>query len=174
VVLTGDSIGHTPPGGNSPNVTVSLEPATLEATGPALSSRAYALALALPLAWNAVCPGQRPHVTCERDPWASGQSRYHPAVPDLWSTPDKEIHLLLSAALLLAAERGGVPPGRAALLTLTAGAALEYTQGYVSRRDLAADAIGVATAYGWIRYCRWSSQRLARSAGALMGAALPH
>lgn len=144
-----------PPPGNSPNVTDPLERGTHR-----LSARGYALALTAPLVWNAVCPGQRPHHTCERDPWAPGGNRYRAGYADVWSTPDKNIHLLASAALVLAGERAGLSPEQSAGLTLGAGVALEYTQGYVSRRDIAADAAGVLAAYLWIRYVRSTGPRI--------------
>ena len=68
-----------------------------------------------------------------------------------------------SAALTSFAIGGGVQPEVAALLTFAAGVGFELTQtqggGYYSARDVAANATGVALAWGWHRFSMWRQGR---------------
>lgn len=72
---------------------------------------------------------------------------------DTWGTqasfPDKAVHAVAAFALTCAAAVVGVQPWLAGGLTLASGVAFEFVQGYASRKDMVADAVGALGAALW-------------------------
>lgn len=92
------------------------------------------------------------------DPDSGG---YH----DGWNTatdfPDKAVHALAAWAITSIGVDLGARPKYAALAVCAAGTAFEFSQGYVSVYDIAADCAGAAGAAAWQS---WRARRRARSA----------
>lgn len=72
---------------------------------------------------------------------------------DVWTTPDKRDHLNSGFFLSSAGMAMGVRPWWAAGLTCAAAVGFEFTQGYVSSKDIIAGCAGatVASAATWLR-----------------------
>lgn len=72
---------------------------------------------------------------------------------DKWNTlanfPDKGVHALAAFALTGVGVDLGARPWVAAASVCAAGAAFEFSQGYVSKMDIAADCVGAAGAALW-------------------------
>ena len=72
---------------------------------------------------------------------------------DKWNTlanfPDKGVHALAAFALTGVGVDLGARPWVAAASVCAAGAAFEFSQGYVSKVDIAADCVGAASAALW-------------------------
>ena len=72
---------------------------------------------------------------------------------DKWNTlanfPDKGVHALAAFALTGVGVDLGARPWVAAASVCAAGAAFEFSQGYVSKMDIAADCVGAASAALW-------------------------
>ena len=72
---------------------------------------------------------------------------------DNWNTaaafPDKGVHALAGFALTTVGVDLGARPWVAAASVCAAGAAFEFSQGYVSKIDIAADCVGAAGAALW-------------------------
>lgn len=79
---------------------------------------------------------------------------------DGWRTetffPDKGVHALAAWALTSAGIDLGARRWIAAATVCAAGAAFEYSQGYVSRYDIGADCVGASFAALWRG---WASRR---------------
>jgi hypothetical protein len=94
------------------------------------------------------------------DPDSGG---YH----DGWNTatdfPDKAVHALAAWAITTIGVDLGARPRYAALAVCAAGTAFEFSQGYVSVYDIAADCAGAAGAAAWQS---WRARRRARAASA--------
>jgi hypothetical protein len=92
-------------------------------------------AVGAPLVYNAACaPGM---AYCSRDPGG---------YPDTWHTEDKPIHALSASAITYSCAALSGRSRTCALLTVAAGALYEVTQGYVSKKDIAANTLGAGVA----------------------------
>ena len=85
----------------------------------------------------------------DRDPCATGaRVCWRGTYPDRWGTSDKIDHASVAYVLTSMAIGLGIRPRLAALLTCAAGAGYEFTQGYVSRKDMTADCASAILAAG--------------------------
>ena len=111
----------------------------------------YGLMLSAGVLYNLACPLG---TMCDRDTGG---------YVDSFGTIDKVAHASTAAALTSFAIGGGVQPEAAAVLTFAAGVGFELTQtqggGYYSARDVAANATGIALAWGWHRLAMWRRSR---------------
>ena len=85
---------------------------------------------------------------------------------DKWNTlaafPDKGVHALAAFALTGVGVDLGARPWVAAASVCAAGAAFEFSQGYVSKMDIAADCVGAAGAALWRSWRSRVSEREGR------------
>jgi hypothetical protein len=78
---------------------------------------------------------------------------------DGWRTeaffPDKGVHALAAWALTSVGVDLGARPFTSALAVCATGTAFEFSQGYVSRRDIEADCIGAGASALWRKFSEW-------------------
>lgn len=117
---------------------------------PPLSRLEVTAMAATILGLSAACPFRKPHgFLCERDPYRG--NRWHSPFRDSWRTPDKQVHLALSSLATESCAIATSHPWFCAAVIGIGGVGLEFTQGYVSLKDIGANLAGAlpAAAFSW-------------------------